>query len=158
MLWQCFGTFNCSSPGDGDETDGLRFIPSSVLSGVSHLHDHGIVHWDLKHVAPPPDHSPFRSSARSFDLTCGLKQTGEHSFPHQGPVNRYRYRRLWHVHHLSFLAGNTSHTCHMPFSAKTLDSTGEPLTSGSLGYVAPEVLNQKVHDKPVDLWLIGWGY
>jgi serine/threonine protein kinase len=50
--------------------------------------------------------------------------------------------------------------CRTPFSAKHLDSTGEPLISvaGSLGYVAPEVLNQKGHGKPVDLWSIGYDY
>ena len=66
------------------------------------------------------------------------EQTGEHSFPHQGPIIRYRYRRLWHVGRLSLLAGNTSHTRLTPFSAKHLDSTGESLTSvtGSPGYVA----------------------
>jgi len=52
------------------------------------------------------------------------EQTGEHPFPHQGPIIRYRYRRLWHVRRLSLLAGNTSHKRHMPFSAKHLDSTG----------------------------------
>jgi len=48
--------------------------------------------------------------------------------------------------------------CHTPFSAKHLNSTGEPLTSvaGSLGYVALEVLNHKGHGKPIDLWSIGW--
>ena len=45
-----------------------------------------------------------------------------------------------------------------PASAKHLDAAGEQLTSlaGSLGYVAPEVLNQKGHGKPVDLWSIGY--
>ena len=45
-----------------------------------------------------------------------------------------------------------------PASAKYLDAAGEQLTSlaGSLGYVAPEVLNQKGHGKPVDLWSIGY--
>jgi len=64
------------------------------------------------------------------------------------------------VGHLSFLAGNASYMCHTPFSAKHLNSTGEPLTSvaESLGYVAPEVLNNKGHSKPVDLWSIGCSY
>ena len=43
-------------------------------------------------------------------------------------------------------------------SAKHLESAGEPLTSlaGSLAYFAPEVLTQKGHGKPVDLWSIGY--
>jgi len=38
--------------------------------------------------------------------------------------------------------------------ANYLDSTGKLLTSvaGSLGYVAPEVLNEKGYGNPVDLW------
>jgi len=46
-----------------------------------------------------------------------------------------------------------SHTYNTPFSAKDLDFTGEQLTSvaRSLGYVAPEGPDQKVHGKPVDL-------
>jgi serine/threonine protein kinase len=43
-------------------------------------------------------------------------------------------------------------------SAKHLDSSEQQLTSvaGSLGYLAPEVLNQKGHGRPVDLWSIGY--
>jgi calcium/calmodulin-dependent protein kinase I len=43
-------------------------------------------------------------------------------------------------------------------SAKHLESSEQQLTSvaGSLGYVAPEVLNQKGHGRPVDLWSIGY--
>ena len=45
----------------------------------------------------------------------------------------------------------------MSRSAKHLHSSEEQLMSlaGSLGYVAPEVLNHKGHGKPVDLWAIG---
>ncbi|KAI0246870.1 kinase-like domain-containing protein [Lactifluus subvellereus] len=41
--------------------------------------------------------------------------------------------------------------------AKHLHSSEEQLTSlaGSLGYVAPEVLNLKGHGKPVDIWAVG---
>jgi len=47
-----------------------------------------------------------------------------------------------------------SHMHHASFSAKYLNSTGKLLTSvaASLGYVAPEVLNEKGHGKPVDFW------
>ena len=47
-----------------------------------------------------------------------------------------------------------------PSSAKHLKSAKEQLTSlaGSLGYVALEVLTQKGHSKPVDLWSIGYCY
>ena len=60
---------------------------------------------------------------------------------------------FWHVGRLKFLARNMSHMHHTPFSAKHLDSTMEPPTSvtGSLGYVVPEVLNQR-------LLVNGWGY
>jgi len=42
-------------------------------------------------------------------------------------------------------------------SAKHLHSADEQLYSlaGSLGYVAPEVLNKLGHGKPVDVWAIG---
>jgi len=83
------------------------------------------------------------------------EQTGEHSFPyHQGPIVRYGYHRLLHVRCLKILTENMSYMHHAPFSAKYLDSTGKALTSvaGSLGYVAPEVLNEKGHGKRVDLW------
>jgi len=39
---------------------------------LMYLHDHGIVHRDLKYVVPPPYYSPSRSSASSFNLTCDL--------------------------------------------------------------------------------------
>ena len=44
-------------------------------------------------------------------------------------------------------------------SAKHLHSPDEQLYSlaGSLGYVAPEVLKNSGHGKPVDIWAIGWG-
>ena len=96
--------------------------------------------------------------AQIVDLTRGpCEQTGEHPFSYQGPIIRYRYRRLWHVRRLNVLARNMSHARHTPFSAQDVDSNGEPLMSvaGSLGYVAPEVLNQTGHGKPVDLWSIG---
>src|SRR5712691_8116097 len=48
-------------------------MPSSVLSGMTYLHDHGIVDRDLKCAAPPLCHSPSQSSARSLDLTRGLQ-------------------------------------------------------------------------------------
>src|SRR5712691_809519 len=54
-------------------------MPSSGLSGMTYLHDHGIVDRDLKCVAPPLYRSPSQSSARSLDLTCGL-QIGRRTF------------------------------------------------------------------------------
>ena len=35
----------------------LRFIPSSVLTGVEHLHDHSIVHRDTQHDVTSIYHS-----------------------------------------------------------------------------------------------------
>jgi serine/threonine protein kinase len=46
----------------------------------------------------------------------------------------------------------------MYVSAKRLESSEQQLTSvtDSLGYVAPEVLNQKKYGRPVDVWSIGY--
>jgi len=74
------------------------------------------------------------------------EQTGEHSFrTTKGPSSDMVITDL-HVRRLKFLTVNMSHTHHTHFGAKYLDSTG-----------APEVLNEKGHCKPVDLWSIGWG-
>lgn len=138
----------------------FRFIPSSVLSGLKCLQDHGIIHQDVKYVVPRIFHLPgLRRDPWIWRVAC--EQTGENPFPaYQGPIIRYRFRRLRHVRRFNFLAGSMSYACCTPSNAKHRDSSWQPLTSveSSLGYVAPEAPNQKEYGMVVYLWSIGWGY
>ena len=67
---------------------------------------------------------------------------------------RHRHRQLRHVS-LHALSGETGHSTSC---AKYPECSEQQLTSvaGSLRNVSPEVLNQKEHSKPVDLWSIGY--
>ena len=73
------------------ETDALRFIPCSVLSGVKYLHGHGIAQQDLRYVAPLLYNVPSRSLARPLGPSRGLwtyrtSQTRTSSVPFSIPT------------------------------------------------------------------------
>ncbi|KAF8344980.1 Pkinase-domain-containing protein [Amanita rubescens] len=92
------------------EHDAVQVI-RSILDGVHYLHEHDIVHCDLK-----PENVLFRTKDADSDIVI------------------------------------------VDFGiAKHLHSPEERLynLAGSLGYVAPEVLNRSGHGKPVDIWAIG---
>ena len=110
-----------------------------MLASIKYLYDHGIVRRDPECVAPP-------SIIHLLILSVVL----EHSFPYQGPIVGYRYCPRWHICSPDVLSEN-SLVCDL--QCPTFQSS-ELLTSaaGSLGYVAPEGLDQKGHSKPVDLW------
>ena len=78
-----------SQRGRFTERDAVAVL-KSVLSGVEYLHDHNIAHRDLKYVAPNPVNSPFCDVIYRW-------QARKHPIPYQGPLVRYRHRRLWHV-------------------------------------------------------------
>ena len=73
---------------------------------MKYLHDHHIVHRDLKYVTPNPLALPFCDATHRG-------QARKHLIPNQGPFIRYCHRRLWHVsssYLLTGMLGDRSHS------------------------------------------------
>lgn len=159
-----FGTFHRFSPADRNAKL-MRFVvqyayDSSVSSGMTYLHDHGIVHRDPKYVTAPPvihcqiigeifwsdawlmnklENIVFRPKDPSWDTL----------FTDVGSASPW-------IFSLEICLVCVSFDLAVPSTSIPLGN--HPPPSQSLGYVAPEEPNQKGHGKPVDLWSTGYGY
>ena len=83
-----------------------------------YLHDHNIVHWDLKYVTPPLYHSP------SLSIFAVISES-DLWLVNRPEIMHFRTKdqssdiviAFWHVGRLKFLAGDMSHMYHTPFSS-----------------------------------------
>jgi len=106
---------------------------------MKHLHDHDIVHRDLKYVAPPLYYSPSRSSARVLGLSSGFFVNRLELFRSKGPHQislsstlacaSPEFSRWKHVSCASYAS-----QCQMPRFHSGTATTTSPSPSSSMTY------------------------
>ncbi|SAL96749.1 hypothetical protein [Absidia glauca] len=115
------------------ERDAANLI-RQILEGIKYLHDYDIVHRDIK-----PENLLFATKDPDAILMITGKDNQGHRVDEKG-------------------CNLTSSSALIDFGlSKIMKNHDDILTTacGTPGYVAPEVLLQKGHGKPVDLWSVG---
>jgi serine/threonine protein kinase len=131
-------------------------MPRFVLSSMKYQHAHGIVHRDVEYVAPPLI-IDFRTFGDIFESIPWLVNTRRTSSSVPRTHRRISLSPTLACASLGLLIKNVSCVSFGVPVAKHLDSSWESLTSVArrLGYVAPEVLNERGHCKPIELLVNG---
>ena len=124
----------------------------SILSGVEYLHQHDVVHRDLKCVLVS---MAVLWQERHRLLT--IPSSGLRIYSIEAGIQTVTLLLLILACASPWYLWSSQNILDIFVSAKHLESAQEVLhnLSGSFGYVAPEVLSNLGHGKPVDIWSTG---
>ena len=135
--------------GQGDDEETACKLVHQIVVALAYLHENGVLHSDIK-----PDNVIITAHEDREGHTCKVKTTGEKNKTAQDINSRLAAAKLC-VKLCDF--GHARKVPNVKYYKLTGDVNKVPYTGacGTIGYMAPELLQQRAYGIKADMWSVG---